>query len=312
MELRQLEYFVTVAEMGSFTRAAEACHVVQTTVSHAIASLERELGGQLFVREGRQAELTAEGRALLADARSIVGLVKQVERGIRQRHSSGCGIVRIGYYGAGFGEDFPTIVKRFQEQTKASVVMCGAGHDPELGDLPSELRRGYIDAFLIAHAPMPEAASWAGQGVVAYNRVFLAMAEDDPLAVPGEPVAREDLVAIAASLCMFRASQMSEYGMAMRGWLAQDFGIDSSVVSWVGSMEEARLCTRCGQCRTLMFRNSDVAWFREGDLVYRLVDGIDRLPITMVWRKGDENPLIEAFAQIAREVSGERGIQVAE
>lgn len=52
MELRQLEYFVTVAEMGSFTRAAEACHVVQTTVSHAIASLERELGGSFLSARG--------------------------------------------------------------------------------------------------------------------------------------------------------------------------------------------------------------------------------------------------------------------
>lgn len=53
MEIRQLEYFVAVAEMGGFTRAAEVCHVVQTTVSHAVATLERELGVRLLDRTGR-------------------------------------------------------------------------------------------------------------------------------------------------------------------------------------------------------------------------------------------------------------------
>ena len=48
MEIHQLEYFVAVAEMGGFTRAAEVCHVVQTTVSHAVATLERELNVRLL------------------------------------------------------------------------------------------------------------------------------------------------------------------------------------------------------------------------------------------------------------------------
>ena len=69
MEIRQLEYFVAVAEMGGFTRAAEVCHVVQTTVSHAVATLERELGVRLLDRTGRTVELTPEGRIFLDDAR---------------------------------------------------------------------------------------------------------------------------------------------------------------------------------------------------------------------------------------------------
>ena len=72
MEIRQLEYFVAVAEMGGFTRAAEVCHVVQTTISHAVATLERELGVRLLNRTGRTVELTPEGRVFLDDARAIV------------------------------------------------------------------------------------------------------------------------------------------------------------------------------------------------------------------------------------------------
>lgn len=311
MEIRQLEYFVAVAEMGSFTRAAEACHVVQTTISHAISSLEGELVAQLFVREGRRVVLTEEGRLLLDDARSIVGLVKQVEQGIRQRHETGRGTVRIGYYGNGLGEDFPAVVRRFREETGAAVVMCGAGHDPARGDLASELKHGYVDAFLIAHAPLAAEGSWADQKIVAFNRVYLVAAETDALACGDGPLHRAELEPMASSLCMFRASSMDEYTIAMRGWLAQDFGVDSSRVQWIDSMEEARLRTRCGQCRMLSFRNLDEPRFCEGDLVYRRIDGMGYLPITLVWRKADANPLIGAFAQTVRTVSSERGINVA-
>ncbi|MGH3486496.1 MAG: LysR family transcriptional regulator, partial [Actinopolymorphaceae bacterium] len=65
MELRQLEYFVTVAEERHFTRAAQRLHVAQSGISASIRSLERELEAELFIRSTRSVELTDAGRALL-------------------------------------------------------------------------------------------------------------------------------------------------------------------------------------------------------------------------------------------------------
>ena len=63
MELRQLEYFVAVAEEANFTRAAERVHISQSGISAQIRQLERDLGAELIDRSGRTASLTTAGPA---------------------------------------------------------------------------------------------------------------------------------------------------------------------------------------------------------------------------------------------------------
>lgn len=72
MDLRQLAYVVAVVDEGGFTRAAEAVHVAQPSLSQAVRSLERELGVELFHRTPRRVVLTAAGEALLGPARQAL------------------------------------------------------------------------------------------------------------------------------------------------------------------------------------------------------------------------------------------------
>src|SRR6185436_16280053 len=72
MELRQLEYFVAVAEEANFTRAAERVHISQSGVSAQIRALETHLGGPLFDRSGRVARLTEVGTVALPYARAAL------------------------------------------------------------------------------------------------------------------------------------------------------------------------------------------------------------------------------------------------
>ncbi|MFC9685546.1 LysR family transcriptional regulator [Streptomyces sp. NPDC056948] len=82
MELRQLEYFVAVAEEQNFTRAAERVHISQSGVSAQIRQLERELGAELFDRSARTATLTAAGRAALDHARATLAAAGAVGQAV--------------------------------------------------------------------------------------------------------------------------------------------------------------------------------------------------------------------------------------
>ncbi|GAA3048941.1 LysR substrate-binding domain-containing protein [Streptomyces roseofulvus] len=82
MDLRQLEYFVAVAEERNFTRAAERVHISQSGVSAQIRRLEHELGAELFDRSARTVTLTVAGEAALAHARAALASAEAVGRAV--------------------------------------------------------------------------------------------------------------------------------------------------------------------------------------------------------------------------------------
>ena len=72
MLLKQVQYFIAVAENGSFTRAAEQLYITQSAVSQQIASLENEVGAELFYRRGHSIELTDSGRYFYREVKPLV------------------------------------------------------------------------------------------------------------------------------------------------------------------------------------------------------------------------------------------------
>lgn len=95
MEFRQLNTFITVAELNSFTRAADMLGYTQPTVTSQIQLLESELGVRLFERIRKNISLTHEGKKLLVYARQILNLCEEAKNTMED-HSVSKGVVTIG------------------------------------------------------------------------------------------------------------------------------------------------------------------------------------------------------------------------
>lgn len=96
MRFRQIRYFVAVATAGSFSRAADILHVAQPAISNQVASLEEDLGVQLFIRHSRGVELTPTGKAFLSRAEQILALLEVARSEVASLPNRGQFHVRLG------------------------------------------------------------------------------------------------------------------------------------------------------------------------------------------------------------------------
>ena len=96
MELRQLRYFLAIAEHGSFSKAASTVYVAQSALSHQLAQLEEELGQSLFHRLPRGVEMTPAGRAFHPHALSILRQVEDARHSVSQAEGEIVGKVIFG------------------------------------------------------------------------------------------------------------------------------------------------------------------------------------------------------------------------
>lgn len=96
MELHQLRYLCAIVDTGSFSRAAESCHVAQPSLSQQISKLEDELGTRLFDRLGRSVRLTDAGRTFLPHARAVLHQTELARSEVDGRRRDARGTVVVG------------------------------------------------------------------------------------------------------------------------------------------------------------------------------------------------------------------------
>lgn len=96
MELRQLRYFLAIAEFGSFSKASEKVFIAQSALSHQMAQLEAELGAALFIRQARGVILTDAGQRFQAHAQAILRQVEDARHSVANEEASPGGKVSFG------------------------------------------------------------------------------------------------------------------------------------------------------------------------------------------------------------------------
>lgn len=146
MELQQLRYVLAVADTMSFTRAAQRCFVVQSSLSHQVKALESELGVRLFARTSRRVELTGAGTAFLPAARAAVAAAERAAQDAAAAEGDIRGHLTLGTIPTLTAVDLPGVLRRFCGRHPHVAVTSRTGNSD---DLTAAVRAGEIDvAFL--------------------------------------------------------------------------------------------------------------------------------------------------------------------
>ena len=197
MDLRQLDYFVHVAELGSFTRAASLLSVAQSALSHRVRQLEVELKQPLLYRNGRGVTPTDAGKRLLVHARGILMQINRTREELAELRGAPAGHVIVGLPPTfarlltvplvnPFRERFPNASIGTMEGLSASIVEWVATGRVDIGLVFNPTPSPAVEILPLLEEPMflvaPEGGRAAARGVVALKEL-----PRFPLIVPSRP-----------------------------------------------------------------------------------------------------------------------------
>jgi LysR family transcriptional regulator, nitrogen assimilation regulatory protein len=150
MDLKQLEYFVRVAEAGSFTKAAALLNIAQPAISRQVNQLEESLQTRLFTRNGRGAVPTEEGERLLAHSRSILNQVARAREELESMQGKSTGKVSLGMPASIASYILVPLIKSIKKALPAAELIVHQGRSAELQEW---LISGKVDFAVMYDVP---------------------------------------------------------------------------------------------------------------------------------------------------------------
>lgn len=176
MELRNIRTFQRVAELSSFTRAAEDMGYSQSAVTMQIKQLEEELGCMLFERIGKRPTLTQEGKIFIEYTAQILDNVSSAEAAIKEERDIS-GTLRIGSGGSLISNILPEVMKKFREQYPKVMLNISTAKGTSLFD---PLNKNDVDLLLFVDKPR-YADEWVN-AVSVPTKILFVTSQDHALA----------------------------------------------------------------------------------------------------------------------------------
>ena len=295
VHVRDLRYFVAVAEELHFTRAAEKLYVSQPALSKQIRALERQLGAELFRRDRQGVALTAAGAALLPYAQRVLAVWAEGASALGEVSAAERSTLVVGMSTSpGRGGLLPAIRSRFTAaHPEANVRLRQVGWD----DPTAGLADGDTDvAFVWLPLPDGERYDWT---VVAEEPRLVALPDTHPLAARAE-VDFADLVDEPFLALPPDAGPLRDHWLALdeRGGQLPRIGAE------IASTEETyeALVAGLGVC---LVATGNAHLITLGGVITRPVHGISPSRYALAWRREDgERPLVRAYAEACRPGAG--------
>ncbi|MBV9598779.1 MAG: LysR family transcriptional regulator [Chloroflexi bacterium] len=300
VHLRDLRYFVGVAEELSFTRAAEHLMVSQPALSKQIRQLESMLGFPLFERDRRRVSLTPAGSTLLTKAKQLVDDWDTAVEHLEQLVAAEKQTLTVGML-TSLGRDlYPSIARVFADRQPGWRLVL---HMHDWSDATAGLADRSTD---VAFVWLPVGDARIAHSVLVSERRWVALGRGHWLATQEEidfaDFADEPFIALPRS-----AGALRDF------WLAMDARADgrpARIAAEAATAEEKFELIAAGAAVGLL-SEGNVALYARPDIVCRPVRGLAPSLLAVGWRREDRRPAVHAFVQACRDVVREHGASEA-
>lgn len=297
MDLKQMRYFLAVAEERHLGRAAERLHMAQPPLTRQIHALEDELGALLFTRTPKGMELTEAGQTLLDEVPNLLALAQRARERTRAAGRGETGRLDVGLFGSGVLDVIPRLLARFHaERPDVQIVL----HTMTKAEQLDALRERRISVgFNRLVPPEPDlvietvlreqmrVALPEGHRLCAQASVRIPDLQGEPMILyPNLPLpglAQQVMQAFAQEGVPLRIEQEVEDVLTAVALVAGGFGACITTAS----SESLRL-------PGVVYRPLDCAYLRD-------------IELSCIHRRGDGSPVLGAFLAVVRGASPSRG-----
>ena len=298
MNLNQLRYFVTVAETGSFTKAAVQHFITQTAITQQIRSLEERVGTRLLDRNSRPVALTPAGRVLLKEAREILGKMDAALLRTREASTGLEGELRLGYTKGYEHSDLPKYLRDFHREYPNVLLSC---YRCDTDMLASGLLSGEYDLIFTWDSTNIRKEETLCFRLVEHVPLRVALYANHPLAGRKE-LTRRDLKQ-ETILFMSPSGTGDSFGDDYYIRLYQQAGYQPNILLRSNDMESILMMVAAGEGISIVPEYTHAWNIGTENVVFVPLTGEGETEeILIAWRKNDSNPALLHFVhQFANE-----------
>lgn len=296
MDLRQMRYFLALAEERNFGRAAERLHMAQPPLTRQIRALEEELDTLLFVRTPKGVELTPAGETLLDEVPNLLQLAQRARERTRLAGQGRIGRLDVGIFGSGVLDVIPRMLARFHAERPDIKITL---HNLTKAEQLEALRERRItvgfnrlvppEDDLVIETVLRERLMVAlpeGHPLGAQAEIDITDMDDAPLIlypnVPMRGLAQEVAGAFRAAGVRLRVEQEVEDVLTAVALVSGGFGLCVTTAS-TASLRLPGVSYRPLRCDTLR-----------------------DIELSCLWRRGETSPVLSAFLRVVREFAAEQ------
>ncbi len=293
LNLNQLRYFVSVAESGSFTRAAINQYISQTAITQQIRALEETVGAKLFDRNSRPVSLTPAGKVFLKEAREILGRMDVALSRIREASTGLEGDLRLGYTKGYEHSDLPKYLRVFHQEYPNVLLLC---HRCDTDALASGLLSGEYDIIFTWDSTNIRKEDALELRVFEHVPLRVALYADHPLARRRE-LTRKDLKQ-ENILFMSPSGTGNSFGDAFYIRLYQQAGYQPNILLRSNDMESILMMVAAEEGISIVPEYTHPWDIGTENVAFVPLAGEDETEeILVAWRRDNDAPALRHFLQ---------------